>query len=78
MKDYKKVTLSPNSYIVYFKMGVPLMSDRDVCMKVLTTKIDDNTTYLQMCSVENDEFPPVKKVVRSLINGNTLLTTNQD
>lgn len=74
MKAYEKVKLTENCLIIYFRIGIPLISDRDVCVKVIVTKISDHQRFSQTFSFDYDQFPLAKKVVRVYTASHELLS----
>jgi len=64
-KEYKVIENMPNGdVIVYQRVGLPLVNDRDCCFNVHTEKTDGEGVYLNCESIERDDFPTIKKIVR--------------
>lgn len=63
---------------VYTRMRIPLMSDRDMLCRMKTIKINDDRDYMEVTSIERDDCPLVKKVVRMFVSSNVMIQNNKD
>ena len=79
MKEYKEFDETATSVVVYARFGIPIpfVSDRDLCIKCVEKKIDENTTYCQVYSIDHQQCPQAKKVVRMQQIQNYLISVNK-
>lgn len=69
MKEYKLIERTGDvenclDAVIYYRMKLPLMSDRDLVMKIHQEKRDDGSFFGYCSSVEHSDYPLVKNVVR--------------
>lgn len=65
LKERKVVEIiSENEKIIYIKMNMGLMSDRDQFVNKKVTHNDDGTSLLEIKSVEGDKYPMTPGAVR--------------
>ena len=64
MKEMRKIEDIPDGQICYWRFKMPMMSERDNICKVITKKMDNGDLFIACTSLERDDIPPVKGVVR--------------
>ena len=62
-RTYLKST-SDNDRLIYSRVHMPFMSDRDYVMQYTKTENTDGSVLLCMRSLDSEEVPPVENVVR--------------
>jgi hypothetical protein len=66
ISDFKKLEVCENGdTILYMRMKMPLISDRDVILKCHDETLEkEGGTYFKCDTVDRDDVPPVEGVVR--------------
>ena len=68
MKEYKLIERTGDDNCldakVYYKMKLPMMSDRDLVIQVHQEKKDDGSYWGYASSIEHPDYPTIKNVVR--------------
>ena len=55
---------SKEDQIQYWRMKIPMMSDRDNCIRQMTKKLDDGSIFILAESIKHEEAPEQEGVIR--------------
>jgi hypothetical protein len=69
---------SDDSFIIYWRFKMPMMSDRDNVMHIMKQKREDGSIFTMLKTVERDDAPLVKGVVRCFCFTQGLCTVNKE
>jgi hypothetical protein len=64
IKEMRKIEDIPDGQIMYWRFKMPMMSERDNVCKVLSKKLDNGDLFIAMSSIEREDTPPMKGVIR--------------
>ena len=59
--------IDKNTHIKYFRMKMPMMSDRDNVLKIHTRALDEKSDFVHLQTVEHPDFPEVPHAVRMFL-----------
>ena len=62
----------------YWRMKLPMMSDRDMLMRMKETKLDGERTFVTVKSIERPDTPLVKSVIRMYFQSNVMVRPNPE
>lgn len=68
IKELKTIEkIDENTQIKYWRLKMPMMSDRDNVVEMITKDMGDGNTYVQCKSIERDDVPELPGVVRCFL-----------